>query len=192
MLAKLGVKTFSEALKVLIMKDFGKFKGILKRGRHDKGPELVAHSWKLSHGMKSAGNVFYEGLYSVHLQHVLGVDKKFPRENVRVYWSADMLRDPENVVEDAWSFLGLEASNHSNWRAAVAEPINSAGDTHIELPFSDQEFGHMYKSYAPFDALLEEMLGAPVPWKEKAATYIASLGGVEFTVESAVASGADG
>lgn len=134
-----------------------------------------ARRWRRPSKWKSATNVFYEGLYSVHLQHLLQTGK-VANENLRIYWSEDMFRDPQSVVQDAWSFLGLKPPTNLEWNSGEGfAPVNSAGSTQVNVTFSEEEFGRMYKLFAPFDAELERILGLPVPWKEKSSKYIGSL-----------------
>eukprot|EP00729_Bicosta_minor_P000742 gene742-7471_t len=184
-LKKLDVQTIGEGVRFLVWADYRSFIRTLEKGGMQVAPGgLVGDSrtlaeearrWRRPSKWKSATNVFYEGLYSVHLQHLLQTGK-VANENLRIYWSEDMFRDPQSVVQDAWSFLGLKPPTNLEWNSGEGfAPVNSAGSTQVNVTFSEEEFGRMYKLFAPFDAELERILGLPVPWKEKSSKYIGSL-----------------
>jgi hypothetical protein len=202
---KLGVDTVSAALKVVVNAQLADFQGILAKGwgaayftkhslKHDasllptnitEDPPAGAREWVRPKHKSSSENAFYEGLYSVHLHHLLTSSQSpvddgtmLMPEKVRIYWSTDLFTQSAHVAKDAWAFLGLEPPpNQTHWEEEIQEPVNSAdaAHMHVEIPFTDREVGKMYKLFAPFDAVLAEMMGVKPPWKETADKYIAML-----------------
>ena len=90
----------------------------------------------------------------------------------KVYWSEDFFEEPKAVVEDALRFIGLESGSRSrmNW-TGIATPINAElasvkkeePSSHILANDVSEQFRNAMK---PFNAALEELLGAHSPWPD--------------------------
>jgi hypothetical protein len=89
----------------------------------------------------------------------------FPREHFHIVASEDFYADPNRVVNEVWSFLGLPAGR---LRSSKRHNFFPAADL---LPATRQR---LQDSFAEHNAALEQLLGRPLPWSPTMAATAAS------------------
>lgn len=114
-----------------------------------------------------AHNCISAGLYAVQLKRWLYHGSM---TNFRIYFSEDFVSHPDEVVLDVLHFIGVPPKELANFTTqASTAKINARPNQTTSLPphqvVAPALCRQLEEIYAPYNRMLEELLGTKLPWK---------------------------
>ena len=118
----------------------------------------VRRSWaSLRCKFLPAKNMFYEGIYYVHLKHWLC---NFPAENIMILNSEEFFQKTAEILKQVFQFLGLSSLSEESYKTIATAVYNQGSYRNIP---PHQRLTEAYRSklrmaYKPFNKALFELL----------------------------------
>ena len=125
----------------------------------DTIPELIQRIGCIPPPGRTRPNMFYEGLYLIHLSQWLC---HWPAENVMIVNSEEFFESPGKIINQIIDFIGIDKMDSETLKNITSSAYNKGVG---KAYFSREERELIQRLYEPFNTKLLEMLGwSSVDW----------------------------